>query len=195
MECPACKSHNIDRLRDSSSGRIVKGASKPLVRCVTCGEIFAIPETEFAALPAGANLDVGEQISESTPCGNCGYNLKFMLVGGKCPECGAPIRSPALMPSKKDPAPRLYHILNAAGALCLVGGGALWRFANCGLPTLLLCATVGFYTIGANHIWHKRALDLVGFSEIRGRAAIGFGIAFIVLWTIVLALLVVAFCV
>ena len=101
MECPACKSHNIDRLRDSSSGRIIKDSTKPLVRCVTCGEIFAIPNRESAALAQGANLDVGEQIRESTRCANCSYDLKFMPVGGKCPECGAPIRSPALMPSKK----------------------------------------------------------------------------------------------
>jgi len=83
----------------------------------------------------------------------------------------------------------LYHILNVAAVLCVCGGWALWRFANCSLLTTLLCATVGFYTFGGNSIWHKRAQDFSD-SNIRGRAAVRMGIAVIVVWTIVLAWLV-----
>lgn len=38
-------------------------------------------------------MPVDSVIMEARPCRKCGYDLKGLRVGGKCPECGEPIRA------------------------------------------------------------------------------------------------------
>jgi hypothetical protein len=40
-----------------------------------------------------ARVTVDSVIMEPRPCRHCGYDLKGLRVGGKCPECGEPIRA------------------------------------------------------------------------------------------------------
>jgi uncharacterized repeat protein (TIGR04138 family) len=40
---------------------------------------------------AGNHAPDGEVINEDLPCDECGYNLRGLREGHRCPECGAPI--------------------------------------------------------------------------------------------------------
>lgn len=44
-----------------------------------------------AAQPAQRPPGIGAVITESRACGTCGYDLKGLKTGGRCPECGTPI--------------------------------------------------------------------------------------------------------
>jgi uncharacterized repeat protein (TIGR04138 family) len=43
------------------------------------------------------------EIVEDEPCGRCGYNLRGLREGHRCPECGAPIPRSFPLDSGEDP--------------------------------------------------------------------------------------------
>lgn len=45
----------------------------------------------------------GELIREPTPCGKCGYDLRGLRVGTRCPECGQPVADGAVAAARREP--------------------------------------------------------------------------------------------
>src|SRR5688500_47629 len=70
-------------------------------------------------------------ILADVPCVDCGYNLRTMPMGGRCPECGRDVRSSAFAPGAR-----------MAGARWLeaVRDGATWTL----IGTLILCLSLAF---------------------------------------------------
>ncbi len=86
----------------------------------------------------------GRPIDDDRPCRKCGYNLKGLVTGGVCPECGTPIRSVARRPTRAlGGSPRRYLDL-------LKIGSGLLAFGGLGFSALALLV---FLTPIGNEIW------------------------------------------
>jgi hypothetical protein len=87
--CPSCSSSALECLRDPQTGETIREATKPLARCRLCGEITSVPPHVWQSLPGA--LREGDVIEGDIPCPACGYDLKTLTVGHRCPECGRQI--------------------------------------------------------------------------------------------------------
>jgi len=87
----------------------------------------------------------GALIDEDRSCGECGYDLKWLRIGGTCPECGTPItqnRRRAEPPMGEAPADYLLQM--ALGTTLMALGGLGWvAFLVIG-PLLRLFAGIVF---------------------------------------------------
>lgn len=121
IQCPECQSTDIARLRDPTTGMIVR-AEKSLATCHSCNHIFILSDDELSSL--GPEELPGQQIMESVPCPRCSYDLRFMEIGGRCPECGATIASPrrAEVVGEVTEANRLGRVYELLMVLTLAGG-------------------------------------------------------------------------
>jgi hypothetical protein len=68
-----------------------------------------------------------EVIDTDRPCGRCGYNLKGLPAGGRCPECGTAIvrgnrKGAARFSDNLTDAP-LYYLKTLAAGTWMLGGG------------------------------------------------------------------------
>lgn len=114
---------------------------------------------------SGAGVGAGEMISQPRPCVRCGYELKGLKTGGRCPECGTPIRSEILrgVPGMTEaPLPYLRELAFGAKA-CAAGMtvmmvGVLWFAGFMGVPefppgaTLLLAIGSGLWLWGTRGV-------------------------------------------
>jgi len=64
-------------------------------------------------------------IEHDRPCAVCSYNLRGLDIGGRCPECGTPIRTPAGSLDRLGDAPLSYLSVLAIGYL-MMGFAALF---------------------------------------------------------------------
>src|SRR5262245_56679789 len=92
--CPQCKSADVAALTNPKSGRPAALLGIQLMRCGVCGHDFSVETSEL--LDASALAQPGAAIERDAPCNKCGYNLRGLRIGDKCPECGTPI---VLVPS------------------------------------------------------------------------------------------------
>lgn len=111
-------------------------------------------------------MDKGEQrvrdaarmepmIGEDTPCRGCGYNLKGLVVTGKCPECGRSIRKRRKVKQgdcMMTAAPKAWLNVYAVGTtLAFIA----WPAMICG--AILRCITgsreVGLLAFAAGCVW------------------------------------------
>ena len=91
LACPKCGCKEVDFVRDPRTGDVAQVLGLKMGRCLGCGEMFE-PTPEQAILMAVEDEgETDEVISEDLACPKCGYDLKTLRVGGKCPECGRTI--------------------------------------------------------------------------------------------------------
>ena len=89
-------------------------------------------------------LDDTPVVTEAMPCRKCGYDLRGLRFGSKCPECGQVItRLTRRAESMLGDAPRAYlHRLMVGFVLMGVGGAGYWMLLVVGLalgmPAVLL---------------------------------------------------------
>jgi predicted Zn-ribbon and HTH transcriptional regulator len=84
--CPQCGSTFVDYLRDPQDGDIVEGKERPLAICRVCETISPIPQPHLASIQSSGSGD--DQIMDDRKCRHCGYCLRTLSVGARCPECG-----------------------------------------------------------------------------------------------------------
>jgi len=89
--CTRCGSDDVALFLHPKTGRPVAAHGIALLSCVKCGETFGVPPEEALLLPQ--REPAGTEITEDRRCPTCSYNLKTLKIGGRCPECGSPIRS------------------------------------------------------------------------------------------------------
>jgi predicted Zn-ribbon and HTH transcriptional regulator len=79
-----------------------------------------------------ARVPVDSVIMEARPCRKCGYDLKGLRVGGKCPECGEPIRA-----RRKSFGPREGTLSDAPPAYIRALRSGFWIMTAAVLGSLL----------------------------------------------------------
>jgi len=146
--CTHCGSDDVALFLHPKTGRPVAAHGIALLSCVKCGETFGVPPEEALILPQ--REPAGTEITEERRCPTCSYNLKTLKIGGRCPECGSPIRSGRTIVFGEH---RREHSSWDWASICLVGS-----YIACGLlcamfpswrrpePVLVLVAlTIGGY--------------------------------------------------
>ncbi len=88
-----------------------------------------------ATLNTVGRVTTSDAIAADRPCHKCGYSLRGLSFGGKCPECGTPIRRPrGRFADALTEAPLGYLKPLAAGSLvmaaCSVGGAIAFAYAR-----------------------------------------------------------------
>jgi hypothetical protein len=87
-----------------------------------------------------------DALSEDTPCGECGYNLRGLTVENLCPECGAPVSKSTHRGLLKYSRPNYVWTLQRAV------GWMLWgRY-------LLIAYYILYWTIRIGHMLRKTSL-------------------------------------
>ena len=73
-------------------------------------------------------MKVATRVEEARPCDSCGYDLRGLKIGDRCPECGSQILLRSAMTERYlIDAPRRYQVWLAIG-LVLTGVGAIGRW-------------------------------------------------------------------
>lgn len=115
-----------------------------------------------------ARPSFGEVIDSDRPCGKCGYNLKGLASGGRCPECGYPItrrgrKGAARFSDNLVDAPLFYLKTLAIGTSLLAGGVglivlmvvwewlAIFRFVS--VPASWPMVVAGFFAVASMAWW------------------------------------------
>lgn len=86
IECPTCGSTLVEYLRNPETHDVVCGTHGMMLLCRVCKDVFSISPAQ--AKEGGGFESPGEQIEIDRPCPSCGYNLKTLVIGHRCPECG-----------------------------------------------------------------------------------------------------------
>lgn len=113
---------------------------------------------------ASAQVPAEDTLSDVEPCAFCGYDLRGLARGGRCPECGAVI-----------PLNRLF-------TLARFGGEAWLRRAERGVR-LWCIALIGFLSVPALALWAAAAINFQGTGAsiawyvVAGMLLSGFGLA------------------
>ncbi|MBI5762245.1 MAG: hypothetical protein HZA51_01835 [Planctomycetes bacterium] len=126
FNCPECESSFIEYLKDAQTGDIVRPDDRRLFVCMICRHIFPVFADESPSIMRDA---VGTAIEGDRKCPSCGYNLRTLKIGARCPECGVGIKPAAELRMPHDG----YRWTGWHSAMAiLIGAGllALWRFRN-----------------------------------------------------------------
>jgi hypothetical protein len=101
-------------------------------------------------------------IHEDRPCHRCGYNVRGLMTGGRCPECGTPIRAGSVrFESSMASAPQTYlralaqaawvqaiGLLTAVALFAALVPAVVWPGAHTVLLALVLAAGAGAWVWG-----------------------------------------------
>ncbi len=93
----------------------------------------AEPPSPPAVHPANVNLE-SDTVGDDAICLQCGYSIRGLPHGGRCPECGTPIQRSLQGNLLRYSSPAYLATLNrgvflilaaiAAQVICVVGGGS-----------------------------------------------------------------------
>jgi len=125
-------------------------------------------EPQRSAAPLRRTVrDPEKAIDQDRPCPHCGYNLKGLEVGGRCPECGAGIapkrakKAPSELPFHETPAAYMRSI-QLGFALLSIGWIALAFTAIAGVrllgPILAPLASLSLIWVGVALVCAPRPL-------------------------------------
>ncbi|MHC4992294.1 MAG: hypothetical protein ACYTGC_15075 [Planctomycetota bacterium] len=90
---------------------------------------------------------VEEVYQEDRRCGQCGYNLRGLRVGGTCPECGAPMRRPPVadLPMSAAPVSVIRRLRTAS-----------WSASVCALLMAAWLVPAVWPTVIFSRVWMDR---------------------------------------
>jgi hypothetical protein len=92
--CPECGGRDLEPLHDSATDDVVRQCcDMDLLRCVGCGYIVGASQERLGA--RNETQRHGKLVDELVCCHWCGYCLRGLRVGDRCPECGVRIEPPA----------------------------------------------------------------------------------------------------
>lgn len=89
ITCPECGTSFVEYLKDAETGDIVRPEDRRLIVCMVCRHIFPVFADESPSIMRDAD---GTPIEGDRKCPGCGYNLRTLKIGARCPECAWRIR-------------------------------------------------------------------------------------------------------
>lgn len=138
VSCPECGTSFVEYLKDAETGDIVRPEDRRLFVCMICRHIFPVFADESPSIMRDA---IGTAIEGDRKCPSCGYNLRTLKIGGRCPECAWSIRPEVTWTRPIDEDP-WNHWDTAIIFTFVTGALVLWRIGKNNALGVSVCLTM-----------------------------------------------------